>query len=123
MKTVKIESGDDLYSLAEKHLGSHKYWRYVALINGLDLFGDMPLDTPLQIPDPNELQALIKAIDSRQPEQILSTVASATGLRQIEALKGLVTGKIDPSAIAGTILDLSGLKGGYGEFNIIDWII
>lgn len=124
MKTVTVESGDDLYSLAEKHLGDHKLWRYVALINDIGVFDEIDLTKPIQIPDVSELQTLIKAIDAKDPEQIISAVASASGLKQLDALKSLANGSVDLSSIAGSILDLSGIrKSGYGPFQLIDWIL
>lgn len=124
MKTITVESGDDLYSIAEKHLGSHKYWRYVSLINDIGVFDEIDLAKPIQVPDVSELQGLIKAIDAKDPEQIISAVASASGIKQLDALRGLASGNVDVSSIAGSILDLSGLrKSGYTEFNLIDWIL
>lgn len=35
-KTIVISSGDTIYSLAEKHLGTWERWAEIALINGLD---------------------------------------------------------------------------------------
>ena len=104
MKTIQVNSGADLYSIAEAHLGDSSYWREVALVNGLGVFDAIPIN--LQIPDPSELESLVSAVKAKDLSGILSGVGAIAG--------------IDMSK-----LDLSGVKvpSAAGDSNLIDWLI
>lgn len=86
---VPTKLGDSLPALASKYLGNPGNFREIAKLNGLNVLEKLPLNLPIEIPDPEELIGKVQPILGEVSTTINAAVDEVEGfLDKVDSFGG-----------------------------------
>jgi len=84
----QLSSGQSIADLAFDRLGDSLNFRELADFNELDIFDDLPIDLPIEIPNPQDLQAMAR-------EKVRDALSGVAGDLDLSAIAAGRVGGVD----------------------------
>jgi LysM repeat protein len=132
-KTIQVKAGDSLASIAYEVLGDYSSWRELAYFNKLNMFEELKVGSPLNIPIKEEVQRELdnasaeitelnsevqnitkEILDSRAGQSIIKLL----GVDQSQLLKDL-----DLSSLSKGISSISKQVKDTPEWALLNWVL